>query len=78
MHVAELDHLPEFPGRVDMQERKRRLGRIERLHGEVQQDRGILADRIEHHRLGERRGDLAENMDRLGFKAVEMGKFGKH
>ena len=37
--VAEGDHLPELPGRVDMQERERRLGRIEGLHRQMQHAR---------------------------------------
>ncbi len=37
--VAELDHLPEFPGGVHMQQRKGRLGRIEGLHRQVQHHR---------------------------------------
>ena len=76
--VAKLDHLAELPGRVDMQEGKRRLGRIEGLHRQMQQDRRILADRIEHHRLGEGRRHFAKDVDRLGFEAVEMGQLGKH
>ena len=55
-----------------MEERERRLGRIEGLHRQMQQDGRILADRIEHHRIGESRRDLAENMDRFGFKPLEM------
>jgi hypothetical protein len=34
--VAELDHLAELPGGVDVQQRERRLARIERLHRQVQ------------------------------------------
>src|SRR5262249_48336118 len=49
--VAERDHLAEFPGRIDMEKRKRRLRRIERLEREMHQDGGILADGIEHHRI---------------------------
>ena len=57
-----------------MQEGKRRLGRIEGLHRQMHQHGGILADRIEHDRLGESRRDLAEDVDRLGFEPVEMGQ----
>ena len=61
-----------------MKEGKRRLCRIERLHREVQQDGRILADRIEHDRLGEGRSHFAENVDSLGLEAVEMGEPGEH
>ena len=76
--VAKRDHLAELPGRVDMEERERRLGRIERLHGQMHEHGRILAHRIEHHRLGEGRRHLAENVDRLGFEPIEMGKFCQH
>ena len=65
--VAEFDHLPELPGRIDVKKGERRLCRIERLHGEMQQDGRILADRIEHDRLGEGRSHFAENVDGLGL-----------
>src|SRR5688572_5895954 len=55
-----------------MQEGKWRLGRIERLHRQMQHDGRILADRIEHHRIGESRRDLTKNMDCFGFKTLEM------
>jgi hypothetical protein len=55
-----------------MQERKRRFGRIKGLHRQMQHHGGILADRIQHHRLGECCGNLAENMDRFGFKTLKV------
>ena len=76
--VAERDHLAELPGRVDMQERERRLGGIERLHRQMQQHRGILADRIEHDRLGEVRRNLAEDVDRLGLQPLEVRQVNGH
>jgi hypothetical protein len=76
--VAEGDHLAELPGRVDMQEWKGRAGRMERLHRQVQHDGGVLADGIEHHRLGEGGGHLAENMDRFGFEPLQVGQAGGH
>ena len=71
--VAELDHLAELPGGVDVQDRERHLARRERLDGEVQQDRGVLADAVEHHRAPERAGGLPEDVDRLGLERVEDG-----
>jgi len=70
--VAERDHLPEFPFGIDVQQRERRLGRKERLAGEVQQDARILADRIEQHRLGELGRHLAQNENRFRFQISEM------
>src|SRR5580693_2392168 len=43
--IAERDHLAEFPGRIDMQQRERQLRRIERLECQMQEDGGVLADR---------------------------------
>ena len=40
--IAERDHLAEFPGGVDVQERKRRLSRIERFQRKMQQDEESL------------------------------------
>ena len=37
--VAERDHLAEFPGGIDVQQRQRRFRRIERLAYEMKQDR---------------------------------------
>jgi hypothetical protein len=76
--VAKRDHLAEFPRRVDMQQRKRRLGGEERLHRQVQHHAGILADRIEHHRIAEFGDDFAQDGDRLGLKPAEMGGSGFH
>src|ERR1700693_5973726 len=47
---AKLDHFTELPRRVDVERRNSRLCRKERLLGEVQHDRAVLADRIQHHR----------------------------
>src|SRR4029079_11700166 len=44
--VTELDHLPELPGGVDVQDRERHLARRERLAGEGQQARGVLAHAV--------------------------------
>jgi hypothetical protein len=37
--IAEFDHRPEFPGGIDMHQRKRRFRGIERLASQMQQDR---------------------------------------
>jgi hypothetical protein len=52
------------------------LAGIEGLHRQMQHDRRILADRIEHHRLAEGRRDLAEDMDRFGFLSMASAFYG--
>ena len=71
--IAKLDHLAELPGGVDMQQRKRRLARIERLQREMQHHREVLADRIEHHRIAELGRDLAHDVDALGLELPQIG-----
>ena len=62
-----------------MQDRERHLARRERLDGEVQQDRGVLADAVEHHRAAERAGGLTEDVDGLGLERVQdrVGRDGR-
>ena len=62
----------ELPRGVDVEQRERDAAREEGLAREMQQDRGVLADRVHHHRPLEARGDLAEDLDALGFKSLEM------
>ena len=68
--VAKGDHLAEFPGGVDVQQRERRLARRESLVREVQHHARILADRIEHHRVFELGHGLAHDIDRLRLEAA--------
>ena len=72
--VAEPVHVAELPGRVDVEERERRLRRVERLHREVQEHRRVLADRVEEDGLLEAGGDLAEDVDRLCLEFAEMAQ----
>ena len=72
--VAERDHVAELPARVDMHQREGRLRGIEGLHGEMQHDGRILADRIEHHRLLAFGRDFADDVDALRFQPLEMGQ----
>ena len=70
--VAQRVHVPELPGRVDMEQREGQRAREERLLGKMQHHRRILADRIEHHRaigLGDR---LAQDVNALGLEPIEM------
>src|SRR5260370_33477043 len=70
--IAKSDHFAEFPAGIDVEERKRRLGRKERLARQMQHDARILADRIEHHRVAELRHHLAHDADRFGFETLQM------
>ncbi len=70
--VAERDHLAEFPGGVDVQQREGRLRRIERLQREVQQNARILADRVHQHRVAKLGRDLAQDRDRLRLQPSQM------
>ena len=70
--VAEGDHLAELPGRVDMQQGKRRLGGVEGLAREMQHHRGVLADRVEHHRMAELGHHLAHDVDALGLELPQI------
>ena len=70
--IAERDHLAEFPGRVDVQQRERRLRRIERLERQMQHDGRILADRIEHHRVVGLGDHLADDVNALRFELLEV------
>ena len=75
--VAELDHLAEIPAALDVQQRERQRGRGEGLAGQVQQHRGILADRIEQHRPLELGRHLAEHVDRLGLERPQAARHGR-
>ena len=70
--VAELDHLPELPGGVHVQEREWEPSREERLAGQVQEDRRILAYGVHHHRSFELGDHLAHDVDGLGLQLAEV------
>ena len=70
--VAECDHFAEFPGRIDMQQRKWQLPRIERLQSQVQKHRGIFADRVEHDRVVALSDSLTYDVDAFGFEMLKM------
>ena len=76
--VAQFVHRLELPGGIDMQQRKRRRRGIECLARQVQHHRTVLADRIEHHRTLGLGHHLAHDVDRFGFKALEVGQAGSH
>ncbi len=70
--VAELDHLAELVGGVDVQQRERNRPGIERLLRQPQQHRRVLADRVEHHRPLELGDHLAHDVDALGLERAQM------
>ena len=72
--IAELVHRPELPGGVDMQQRKWRRRRVERLESKVQHDRAVFAGRVEHDRSLTLRDGLAKNVDALGFEPLQVGQ----
>ncbi len=76
--VAKLDHLPEFPGGIDVQQGKRRLGRKEGLARQVQHHRRILADGVKHHRVLELGHHFPQDVDALGLELFQVGQFGGH
>ena len=71
--VAKAVHFLKLPGGIDMKQRKRWLGRKERLHGEMQHDRAVLANGIEHHRVLGFRDNLAHDVNALRLKALQVG-----
>ena len=70
--VAELDHLAELVGRVDVQQRERNRARVERLLRQPQQHGRVLADGVEHHRPLELGDDLAHDVNALGFERPQV------
>ena len=68
--VAKRGHLAKFPARIDMQERKGRLGGIKGLHRQMQEHGGILADGIEHHRRAKLGHALSQNIYALGLELL--------
>ncbi len=73
--VAELDDLVEVLTGVDVHDRERHRSGPEGLGRQVQHDDRVLAPREEQSRAFDRRGDLAEDVHRLGLELVEVGQF---
>ncbi len=70
--IAKLDHLRKLVAGVDVQQRKRNLPGKESLLRQPQHHRGILADRIEHHRPRKFRHRFPQNIDALRLQALEV------
>ena len=61
-----------------MQQGKGRRRRVKGLAGQVQHDRRILADGIEHHRVAEFGHHFAHDMDAFGFKLLQVGQIARY
>ncbi|MCY1437353.1 hypothetical protein D9M71_535110 [compost metagenome] len=72
--VAEGDHLAELPGGVHVQQGEGRLARGEGLHRQVQHDRAVLADGVEHHRVFTLGDHFADDLDAFGFQALQVSQ----
>ena len=63
---------PELPRRIDVKHGEwRKLG-VECFPGEVKQNRGVLANRVQKNRFAELSSCLAEDMYPLGLEQIEM------
>ena len=72
--ITEADHLPELPGRVDVQQRERQGRGVEGLDGDAQKGLAVLADGVHQHRPLALSHRLPKDMDRFGFEALQMGQ----
>lgn len=73
LRVAEGDHLPEFPGGVDMHDLEGDGAGVKGLARQVQQNRGIFSDGIEQDRPVEHGLGLAQDVDGLGLQHALAG-----
>ena len=71
--ITELDHFLEFPCRVDMQERKRWLLRIEGFHRQMEHYGAVFSDGIQHYRFLTLGCHFSYNVDCLCFECIKMG-----
>ena len=71
--IAERVGVAKLESAVDMQQGDRGAGREKRLAHQVQQNRAVLADGIQQHRIAELGGDFAEDVQAFRFQPVEMG-----
>ena len=70
--VAEFDHLLKLVSGIHMQQGERDGAGMKCLLRETDHHRGILADGVEHHGPFELGGDLAEDVNALGFQGSQM------
>ena len=70
--VPVVEDLGEVVAGVDVHQREGEPGGPERLLGDLQHHRGVLAAREQEHGVLELGRDLPEDVDRLGLERVEM------
>ena len=70
--VAQFIHGPEFPGRIDMQQRERRRRRKKRFLRQMQHHRTVLADGKQHDRVLGTCRHFTHDVNGLGFKHGKM------
>jgi hypothetical protein len=76
--VAKRGHLAELPRRVDVQDGKGQRSGMEGLAREVEEDGGVLADRVEEHRPLQLGGRLAQDEDAFGLELAQFTGEGRH
>ncbi|MDT4837540.1 hypothetical protein FQZ97_712760 [compost metagenome] len=76
--VAETVHLLELPLGIDVHHRERQLAGEERLARKVQHDGRIFTDGVQHHRVVELRGDLADDVDAFRLQLFQVRQFIEH
>ena len=67
-------HVLEFPGRIDVHQGKRDLGRREGFFSQPQHAGGVFPNRVEHHRVLKLGSDLPDDVDAFGFELFEVGQ----
>ncbi len=70
--VAELHDFLIVVAGVDVHQREGKLARAESLFGDAQHADRVLATGEQQHRVGTLAGDLAHDVDGLGFEPVEV------
>lgn len=70
--LAELIHLAKLPAGIHMQQWKRRDRRVKGLARQMQHDRTVLADGVEHYRIFGLGDDFAHDLNAFGFEALQM------
>ena len=70
--ITELNHLLEFPFRINMHQREWYFTRIKRFFSQAYHHRGILSDTVKHHRILKFRRHFADDMNRLGFEFFQV------
>ena len=72
LRVAKCVHLAELPRGVHVDQRERRLAGIERLHCQVQHDRAVFTNAVQHRRVVTLGDGLAHDVDGLGLQALQV------